>query len=74
MKTLAEQYVADNNIDIQTGINSATASYVSIIDTAVRTVFSTGDQWDDFKENVQKDGWFMAGAWEYETDPCAGCD
>ncbi|HHN9604606.1 TPA: DotA/TraY family protein, partial [Escherichia coli] len=31
MKTLAEQYVADNNIDIQTGINSATASYVSII-------------------------------------------
>nr|HCF8191225.1 DotA/TraY family protein [Klebsiella pneumoniae] len=63
MKTLAEQYVADNNIDIQTGINSATASYVSIIDTAVRTVFSTGDQWDDFKENVQKDGWFMAGAW-----------
>ncbi|EMK9950471.1 TPA: DotA/TraY family protein [Escherichia coli] len=63
MKTLAEQYVADNNIDIQTGINSATASYVSIIDTAVQTVFSTGDQWDDFKENVQKDGWFMAGAW-----------
>ncbi|MBE5212575.1 DotA/TraY family protein [Pectobacterium sp. A535-S3-A17] len=63
MKLLAEQYVADNNIDIQNGINGATANYVSVIDSAVRAAFSTGDQWDDFKENVQKDGWFMAGAW-----------
>lgn len=63
MMTLAEKYVADNNIDIQSDINSATATYVSVIDTAVRTAFSTGNQWDDFKDNVQKDGWFMAGAW-----------
>lgn len=63
MMTLAEKYVADNNIDIQSDINSATATYVSVIDTAVRTTFSTGNQWDDFKDNVQKDGWFMAGAW-----------
>lgn len=61
MMTLAEKYVADNNIDIQSDINSATATYVSVIDTAVRTAFSTGNQWDDFKDNVQKDGWFMAG-------------
>ncbi len=63
MMILAEKYVADNNIDIQSDINSATATYVSVIDTAVRTAFSTGNQWDDFKDNVQKDGWFMAGAW-----------
>ncbi|WP_407579542.1 DotA/TraY family protein [Citrobacter koseri] len=63
MRTLAKQYVADNNIDIQVGINSATASYVATIDSAVRTEFSSGSQWDDFKDNVQKDGWFMAGAW-----------
>ncbi|EDK9418124.1 hypothetical protein GHO67_13065 [Salmonella enterica] len=63
MMMLAEKYVADNNIDIQADINTATATYVSVIDTAVRTAFSTGNQWDDFKDNVQKDGWFMAGAW-----------
>lgn len=63
MNTLAKQYVADNNIDIQAGINSAITSYVELIDTAVRTAFSSGDQWDDFKDNVKKDGWFMAGAW-----------
>ena len=59
MMTLAEKYVADNNIDIQSDINSATATYVSVIDTAVRTTFSTGNQWDDFKDNVRR----MAGSW-----------
>ncbi|WP_033576557.1 DotA/TraY family protein [Dickeya chrysanthemi] len=63
MMALAKKYVADNNTDIQNAVNNATATYVSVIDTAVRTAFSTGNQWDDFKENVQKDGWFMAGAW-----------
>lgn len=63
MQALAQQYVANNNISIQSSVDSAVASYVSNIDTAVREKFASGKKWDSFKEDVQKDGWLMAGAW-----------
>lgn len=63
MASLASQYVANNNIDIQAGINGAVDSYVSNIDKSVRSAFANGKQWDDFKQNIMSDGWFMAGAW-----------
>lgn len=63
MASLASQYVANNNLDIQAGINNAVNTYVSNIDKSVRTAFGNGKQWDDFKQNIMDDGWFMAGAW-----------
>lgn len=63
MKALAEAYVADNNLDLQTYINSAVEVYVSGIDKKVKSLFSDGKKWDSFKENIKQDGWFMAGAW-----------
>lgn len=63
MKTLAEAYVSDNNLDLQEYINSAVDDYVSGIDTKVKALFSDGKKWDGFKENIKNDGWFMAGAW-----------
>lgn len=63
MASLAQQYVANNNIDIQAGVNAGVNSYVSNIDKAVRSAFANGRQWDDFKTNIMADGWFMAGAW-----------
>ena len=63
MASLASQYVANNNIDIQAGVNGAVNNYVVNIDKAVRSAFGNGKQWDDFKQNIMDDGWFMAGAW-----------
>ncbi|MEC5343169.1 DotA/TraY family protein [Brenneria populi] len=63
METLAHAYVADNNLDLQTYINSAVDNYVNNIDVKVKALFSDGSKWDGFKENIQQDGWFMAGAW-----------
>ncbi|EPP7233514.1 DotA/TraY family protein [Shigella flexneri] len=63
MAALAKQYVADNNLNIQAGVDKAVSSYVSNIDKAVRQKFGNGKQWDSFKDDVKKDGWIMAGAW-----------
>lgn len=63
MKALATQYVANNNLDIQSGVDAAVSSYVSNIDKAVREKFGNGKEWDTFKDDVKKDGWIMAGAW-----------
>lgn len=63
MKALAQQYVANNNLDVQSGVDSAVSSYVSSIDKAVRDKFGNGKEWDSFKDDIQKDGWIMAGAW-----------
>lgn len=63
MNALAQQYVADNNINVQSGVDKAVATYVTSIDKAVRDKFGNGKQWDTFKEDIKKDGWIMAGAW-----------
>jgi len=63
MAQLANQYVANNNIDLQAAINASVDTYVSNIDKSVRSAFANGRQWDDFKQNVMDDGWLMAGAW-----------
>lgn len=63
MKALAQQYVADNNIDIQSSVDKAVSTYISNIDKEVRAKFANGKQWDTFKDDVKKDGWLMAGAW-----------
>lgn len=63
MKALAQQYVADNNINIQSGVDKSVATYVTNIDKAVREKFGNGKEWDTFKDDVKKDGWIMAGAW-----------
>lgn len=63
MKALAQQYVADNNINVQAGVDKAVSAYVTNIDKAVRDKFGNGKQWDTFKEDIKKDGWIMAGAW-----------
>lgn len=63
MKALAQQYVADNNINIQAGVDKAVTTYITNIDKSVREKFSNGKEWDTFKDDVKKDGWIMAGAW-----------
>lgn len=63
METLAKQYVADNNLNIQAGVDKSVTSYVNNIDKAVREKFGNGKEWDTFKDDVKKDGWIMAGAW-----------
>lgn len=63
MAQLANQYVANNNIDLQAAINASVDNYVSNIDKSIKSAFADGRQWDDFKTNIMADGWFMAGAW-----------
>lgn len=63
MAQLANQYVANNNIDLQAAINTSVDTYVNNIGKSVKSAFANGRQWDDFKTNIMADGWFMAGAW-----------
>lgn len=63
MDTLATKYIADNNMDLQSSIDAAVSTYITNINNAVKTQFSNGTKWNSFKEEVQQDGWIMAGAW-----------